>query len=272
MSDAWFAEKIAPDSDKDDGCHRQEAEVLKSYLRGTIPTASEAARAITLPIESETNPIADVPRLWALLIDALTDLPASQQETIHLLQAIKDLPPPSQASKSGPSHSQTQALWRELIGFGHLWADLHHTGQWRRLIKTCGPAERDAFRKDIQNNAAIEAQLVVAQLGAIPLSWGYECICDALEKSDATLDMEVAAAAEWLRVAGKRIYGEIGERETNYALASSRDLWKGGEKMSEERWKFWKERLRSVAKKGELGQGTRDAAKEAIETMEAAER
>lgn len=83
--------------------------------------------------------------------------------------------------------------------------------------------------------------------------------------------MEVAAAAEWLRVAGKRIYGEIGERETNYALASSRDLWKGGEKMSEERWMFWKERLRSVAKKGELGEGTRDAAKEAIETMEAAE-
>ncbi|KAI4128725.1 MAG: hypothetical protein LQ347_004056, partial [Umbilicaria vellea] len=45
MSDAWFASKTAPESDQDDGCDPQEAQVLQSYLRGTIPTAPEAARA-----------------------------------------------------------------------------------------------------------------------------------------------------------------------------------------------------------------------------------
>lgn len=271
MSDTWFTDRTAPESDKDDGCHPQEAEVLKKYLRGNIATASEAARAITLPIENESDPIVDVPRLWGLLIDALTDLPASRQKVIQLLEAITELPPPSQAGEKGPKQLQFQALWRELLGFGHLWADLYHTDRWRRLVKTCSPAERVGFRREIQTTAAVEAQLVLAHLGDIPLAWGHDCICDALEKSDAVVDVEVPAAAEWLKVVGKRIYGEIPEAETNYALASWRDLWKAGEKMSEERWKFWKERLRVIAQTEGLGQGTRDAANVATEAMEAAE-
>ncbi|MCJ1302281.1 hypothetical protein MMC08_005084 [Hypocenomyce scalaris] len=270
MSDAWFADKIAPDSDKDDGCHPLEAEALKNYLSGTTATANEAARAITLPVENEPNPSADVCRLWALLIDALTDLPTAQQKIIHLLQAIRSIQPASLTGGQAHRQPENQVLWRDLPGFGHLWADLHQTGGWRRLIKNCSPAQRDELRTDLQTRAAIEAQLVVAHVGNIPLGWGYECICNALEKSDAALDVEVPAAAEWLRIAGKYIYGKVADEE-NWALKTERDLWKGGERMSEERWRSWKERLSWVARGEQLGQGTRDAANVAIKAMEIAE-
>lgn len=282
MSDTWFASKIAPENDKDDGCHPQEAKVLKAYLRGTIPTAHEAARAITLPVESEPNPIRDVPRLWGLLIDALTELPTSQQKIIDLLSGIKRLPPPDDASDAGPRPPETQDLWRSLLGFGHLWADLHHTQRWRRLINTCSAAERDEFRRDQQTRAAVEAQLVVAGVGDIPLTWGYDCICDALEASEAVLAVEVPAAGEWLKIAGSLIYKDVAAEEMNSALASVRDLWERAEEMSEEkgkrgnsmnqeRWEFWKERFRSINRTEELRQGTKDAADMAIKAMEDAE-
>jgi hypothetical protein len=48
MSDEWFTEKLAPDGVLEDGCHPDEANVLKAYIH-KYTALLEAAQAITPP-------------------------------------------------------------------------------------------------------------------------------------------------------------------------------------------------------------------------------
>ena len=119
MSDAWFADRIAPDGNEEDGCHPQEAAALVEYLRSQTTTAQEAARAITLTIEadledgikSQSDLDCKLCSLWSLLIEALKDLPNQRVKIVQLLQTIQTLPP---SLVAGPIE------WSDLPSFGHL--------------------------------------------------------------------------------------------------------------------------------------------------------
>lgn len=268
MSDDWFASKVAPETDKDDGCHADEAKALKNYLDGKT-NADQAARAITLPVEAESDPGYNPSRLWALLIDAMTELPSSaESKVIKLLQAIQSLPPADLTGKETANIEDGKVLWSDLPGFGHLWVDLDWQ-DWRRMVDESSPLQRNELRANRRKRASVEAQLVVERIDAITLAWGHDCICDALERSNAVLDIEVPATVEWFAIAAKRIWDEIPAE--NWALARERDLWKEGKKMTLERWSFWKERLAWVSEAKELDEGTRDAARRTITAMTAVE-
>lgn len=275
MSDAWFKEQIAPDGAAEDGCHPNEAQALQSYLNNKT-TPQEAAHAITQPILSSEDSGANLYRLWNLLQDALVELSATYiPRLINLLQAIQDLPDPDLTSKptetaAPPKHSFT---WKGLPIFGHLWADVHKQDDWRNDLSTtlssC-PTFSDRLKKRQELRAAhikkanVEAHLTVANVGSIPLDWGYDAIADALELDTAVVDFEIPAAREWIEVTGKELYQGAKEGKESWALSRKRDMGREDGRMSLSRWGFWEERMRECQERGEV---VGDAGKGAGEEM-----
>lgn len=276
MSDDWFSSKLAPDGALEDGCHPQEAQAMKDYLHQKT-TAAEAAQAITHRMVTADNPGADLARLWGFLMDSLLELPSEHIESLaELLEAIENLAEPD--FKAVDERRRTsEKLWRGLPGFGNLWADSYQSGSWRKAAAAAaakGPG-RDALRKTHVRKAEIEARLVTAGVGGIPVDWGYEVVADALESGNALLDFEVPAAARWLVFCGQRFRQGAEDGEESWALkphatassmTPSRDLWRASpdQAMSLDRWSSWEGRLREL----QSGQGiVRDAATTALGAM-----
>lgn len=266
MSDAWFNEKLAPDGDTEDGCHPSETQALKDYYHKKT-SAKEAAQAITRPIIELKDPGDNLYRLWGLLIDALVELPATHTPAlIQLLDAIQQLPEPDMTGRRTEQMPWGGFLWRELPGFGHMWADMHKRDDWRDTLAVSDSLNRADLRAEHIKKADIEARLTVANVGGIPLDWGYECVADALESHHAVLDFEISAAARWIAIAGKRLYAGAVAGEESWALKRPRDFGKEGSAMSLERWSFWEKRLAELSQ--QCG-AARDAAEGAVRDMKA---
>ncbi|XPS68816.1 hypothetical protein M3J09_001097 [Ascochyta lentis] len=273
MFDTWFSYKLAPDGDLEDGCHPEEAQALKDYLRQKTTTA-EAAQAITRPTVTAENPREDFARLWGFLMDALMELPRQYIEAlIALLRAIEDLPTPELTATA--SNEPVVELWRGLPGFGHLWSDMCRTGNWRNMVGVFSSPEHDALQDEYIRHAEIEARLVAADLAGIPLDWGYEAVADALESRTATLGFDIPAAAEWLVHCGERFRQGARNKEKSWGLVPhSRecvasiplDLWKEpvDQEMSLERWMFWRARLEELHMKS---MAVKDAVERALNAM-----
>ncbi|KAL1962095.1 hypothetical protein VTN77DRAFT_562 [Rasamsonia byssochlamydoides] len=245
---ALFEEKLAPEGNVEDGCHPEEAQALQEYDQGKI-TAEEAAYAITRPIETAEEPGNHLHRLWGLLTDALVEWPSAKTPAlIRLLDEIEKLPEPTHLTADPRANASLPhgPLWKGLPGFGHQWSDEHKWGEWRNAItRQIDPTERNELRSRIVNIAGIEAQVAIASEGRIlPLDWGYECISDALEYSGAVLDFEIPMAAEWFKVAARRIYEGAVKGERSWAF-KKHDLWQG-EEMSLARWSSWESHLQQV--------------------------
>lgn len=276
LSDDWFTYKLAPDGDVEDGCHPDEAHALKDYLR-LKTTATEAAKAITRPLLTCDDPREDLVRLWSLLMDALIELPAEHMEPlIALLAAIEDLPEPDFSAVQDDKQPK-EKLWKGLAGFGHLWADSYQSGSWRATASNLEGDERKAYADEHIQKAQAEARLIAAGLAGIGIGWAYEAVADALESSNALLDMEIPAAAQWLEHCGQRLRQGAARGETSWALkprishastTPQRDLWeaKSDGVMNEKRWEAWQERLQALqGERGLVG----DAAKRGLQAMEA---
>ena len=274
MSDVWFKNQIAPDGVAEDGCHPDEAQVLQSYLNHII-TPQEAAHAITQPIVSSDDPGANLHRLWNLLQDALVELPAAHIPVlINLLRAIQDLPDPNLTSEPTETLPPRDSLtWKGLPKFGHLWADVYKQDNWRNDLATTLSSSSD-FSDRLQKRqelrtahirkAYIEAHLAVANVGSIPLDWGYDAIADALELDTAVLDFEIPAARTWIDVAGKELYQGAKEGRDSWALSRKRNMRREDGKMSLSRWEFWEERMKEYRERGEV---VENAGKRAAEEM-----
>ena len=276
MSDDWFSYQLAPDGDVEDGCHPEEAQAMKDYLRQRT-TAIEAAQAITHPIATADNPSDDLSRLWALLMNSFLELPAEHTESLlELLKTIESLPEPDFTAVDKLNRPY-EKLWKGLCGFGHHWYDSYRAGCWRNDVAATKSPERDALRDTHVRKAEIEAQFVMADIGNFPIDWGYEAVADALESSDAVLDFEVPAAARWLVTCSQRFRqgAENGEKLEGQPLRPrikpsskdpSGDLWKvsSDRAMSLGRWSWWEGRLREL--QGEQGI-VKDAATTALDAM-----
>lgn len=281
MSNTWFDDEV-----EGEACSPKEAQLLKDYLQDRIDT-NEASHLITSRIANNDKPYELLTSYWGLLQDALMDIPPERSKVVKLLQVIQQSPTADISTKDDYSLASLgpEIRWSELPNFGHMWADSTKWQDWRR---TSGPqtaeqnmAEDQAITARLQGQAwrnaryqeiaTIEAQLVASGINAIPLNWGYRAICDALEDSNALLEMEVLAAEEWLSIAGKQIRESTpvaGDSERLSALGKHRDLWKGPEGMGKERWEFWKQRLECVQGQ-DVSKTTKEAAREAIAAMKA---
>ncbi|KAF1922810.1 uncharacterized protein M421DRAFT_426551 [Didymella exigua CBS 183.55] len=253
MSDAWFSSKIAPNGDTNDnegGCDQQEAQALKTYLHHeTTPT--EAAQAITRPINVAADPKSELHHLWGLMYDAFLELPREHVAFLTtLMQAIEDLPNP-EGIPNGSGHPDDK-FWKESPGFGNLWADVNPSYCWRGIADGSVGKRRDEIRNNHVRRAEVEAKLADAGLAGVTIHWGYEVVADALESSNAILDFEVPAAVEWLVVCGEMFRDGARRMEQSRGLRGGceppRDLWEAEDDtvMTMKRWKFWKERLREL--------------------------
>ena len=85
---------------------------------------------------------------------------------------------------------------------------------------------------------------------------------NALEDSDAVLEVEIPGMEQWLRIIGHDMYQ--GEHDPDFrAMPPENNLWKEGRQMTVKRWNFWKQRLGEIC---ELAVGIKD------ETSESAKR
>jgi hypothetical protein len=232
MSDDWFSSKLAPEQEN----HPEEVEALKDYLRQKT-TATEAAQAITRPVVTAECPRDDLSRLHILLLDALVELPDHTELLLALLQAIENLPEPDFTAVQ-PTKRPQEKLWKGLPHFANRWYDVsYRSGSWKMDAEAASGPKRDTLRDEHVRKAEVEARLVMAGLAGIPIDWGYEVIDDALG-SDALLDFEVPAAAEWFAICGQRFRQGAEEGEKSYVLKD--------EGMSLKRWSLWEARLREL--------------------------
>ncbi|KAH8727794.1 hypothetical protein GQ44DRAFT_702992 [Phaeosphaeriaceae sp. PMI808] len=267
MSDEWFAYRLAPDGDIEDGCHPEEAQAMKDYVHQKT-TAIEAAHAITHPTRLSDNPADDLARLWGFLMDALIELPSDHVgRLIELMQAIENLPEPD-FSAIDDMNQPGEKLWKGLSGFGHMWSDTYQSGNWRDIAKVAEGSERDSLRDKHVRMAEVEARLVTADIGGIPIDWGYEVVADALESDDALRDFEVPAAAQWFIICGQRFRQGAEDNDNSWALkprnVKSGDATPSDGTMSLERWSTWEKRLKELQKEPGVVQ---DAATKALSAM-----
>ena len=243
--DEWFKGKIAPADAPEDGCRPEEAIALHDYYHQKS-TAQEAALSITRPVQLTEKPYDNLYSLWGLLIDALMEFPKSgTMEVVKLLSAIQDLP----SSDSTSDQQSSTFSWAGLPRFAHMWADEHKQDHWRDALSTKDLTKRTEQRKKHSKRAFIEAQLVVANVGEIPLDWGYDCIADALERHSAILDFEIPAVNMWTAIAGQQLHAGVLEGRESWALEKKRDFQMESKTMSLDRWKFWGNRLDEIRQK-----------------------
>lgn len=273
MSSSWYAHKIAPDGVGEDGCHPDTAQYLREYLRGTL-SPSSAAYKITRRVAgavSASSPPHKVPvasdhfaNLWAFLGDASMELETDDMsKIIVLLQAIQEVSEPEATRKAS-------YLWPRLWGFGDMWGDELRKMDWRDLVAVREPIHQADWALERTRSAKAEAMMVVAGVGCIPMGWGLVDICDALESSDAVLDIEIPMIAEWFEIAGSRIFQAVRVGEAVYRTGARRDLWRNDGVVGLERWAFWEGRVGEMLKRG-LKERTRGAAERILERMKLAE-
>lgn len=129
--------------------------------------------------------------------------------------------------------SKAAFTWKGLPKFGHLRADVQKQDNWRNdlsatlsssSLPTVGDRlkKRQSLRVAHIRKASIEARLVAANVGSIPLDWGDDAIADALELDTAVLDFEMPAAGEWIGFVGKELYQGAKEGRERWALSRAR--------------------------------------------------
>lgn len=86
-----------------------------------------------------------------------------------------------------------------------------------------------------------------------------------LSNDPSRLDVQIPAAATWIRIIGKGIYemeGEIGNEYDSFTTS-----WKGKKGWSKERFAFWRERFQELGETKGIRERTREVAMEAGRLM-----
>ncbi|KAJ5827477.1 hypothetical protein N7447_004240 [Penicillium robsamsonii] len=257
--DAWVDQHTAPmDGEEETGVHPYQAAALKAYLKGDSNPPHTAA-VMTKPYDSEKKTdLRD--RVFGIIEDAFFELP--KIHTPALVGLLKEL-------NQLPDEENGEPVWKGLMSFGHSWSDGWKQVHWRKVLAMQDPATRAERRATHVHQAFVEASCAMAapgpnaEDGLLPLSWGYECISEALECQDAVWDFEVPAAAVWIKVAGERLREGAKKGEKCWALKREGRLWPAGP-MSMDRWNFWLKRLEAIEEIGKVistttSEGARDA-------------
>ena len=291
ITPSWFTDITCPD-DPEGSCHPDIVLALKDFYEtkaGADETAHKFADLLiknhsSVSSQLDINTARNI--LFSILADSLVCWPESKIEALFtLLQKIQTLPEPVLPDVKTEQQQQQQQrsaldpplscipkkpFWKDLPGFGNGWADLFQWGEWEQEIEK-NPLDmslRESLRKKYVRVAAVEAQLCKRQIGGIPIDWGYECITNGLERSNAVLDFQVPMAAEWLMPLARRIYEGALDGEKSWALPrESLDLWHGGQRdtMTMERWKFWKSRFETYV--GGVNAPERDLVARVVQIM-----
>ncbi|TQV95343.1 fungal specific transcription factordomain-containing protein [Cordyceps javanica] len=251
LTSEWLDAHTAPvDGEAETGALPLQAAALGRYLHGES-NVKDTVAALTAPAPDVSESEADLrDRVFGIIEDALFEL--SENYTPALVALLRELDAVPGVDDAG------RPIWKGLKSFGDSWSDSWKQSHWRKALATRDRLSRELRRDAHVHRAYVEAACAVAGAGVVnaqqaapgsaedgilPLSWGYECLSDALERQeDVVRDFEIPAAAVWIRVAGKRLVDGATRKETSWALEREGRLWPPGP-MSIDRWRFWLKRL-----------------------------
>ncbi|KAI5194662.1 hypothetical protein E4T38_09474 [Aureobasidium subglaciale] len=216
----------------------------------------------------------------SLLASALDEWPlARTSDLIALLHAIKSL-------SDGPSKDLTfgteQREWRELYFFASIWLN---DVCWEQPGDVVEGFTRHPENKACDIAAYIKRHDIWAQLtadGFFKTDVAYYNIIRALEQKVEFNDtvhlyervfpeMQIPAAAHWIRATGKRLYEDAVEGVERDSLVTSRgvNMSLTYDNMCKDRWDFWQSRFNEfVNGEQEADQRTKQEAKAAVEHMQ----
>ncbi|MCJ1478901.1 hypothetical protein MMC13_007585 [Lambiella insularis] len=207
---------------------------------------ADAVHAITAPVESAADPLLARDNLWALLAACLAGWPTNRiLPLVRLLNAIHHLAEPAPRSAA---QATTGPFWHALPDFASVWAKTHRAPPAWRAALAADPRQRSVQRHAHIHHVLVEARLAASgAAGELPLQWGLEYLTQALESGGVVADFEIAGAANWVVVAGRKLCGEV----------------------TEERWEEWKGTLEVWGESEETG--AEEVVKAAVRVMEAVE-
>lgn len=254
-TDDWFAVMTNPSGERfNHVAFPHQAIALQRYLNGQA-TSQETAAAMAHWPPDGPEPDYDL-EVWAFLLMQLALLELPQAHIPALTALIKDL-----ESIMGRYGDGGLPLYRNCGSFNRGWEESYHVGDsWRYALGTRDPDLRNLMREHHIRIAFVEATCAMMKgkcdekighktshlNGILPISYGYKCLSDALERRHGVVwDFEIPAAAVWIRVAGKRILEGAKKNEVCNALEMKDRLWSPGP-MSLERWDFWMDRMKDI--------------------------
>jgi hypothetical protein len=269
--ESWCQSQVAPSSAahaNGDGCHPLEASALGSYLKGEL-AAPEAATQITAPVLSETDPPAELYRLWALLCQGLGELETEEQRrnVLDLVAAIHAL--------SGKSPID----WSELTGVGNMWSDLyglhlHGPDDWEERYGAMSDEREVGLRDHFKATGIAEAELYSRGLAGVTAVWAYEAL-SLVRSKRLGLDVFIHQIHAWLKLAGAKLK-ETNEKDPRCCMwfavpvdgASRSEKLQSTSRTVEEHWTAWRQAPLDLAADGSpSSQEGRELAAKCYESM-----
>ncbi|KAH0420418.1 hypothetical protein CcaCcLH18_14020 [Colletotrichum camelliae] len=228
---------------------------------------------------------------WDLVHDLALQIPHNGQEQEQftaVIKALHDLPPKtvSLGQEWGSDGADFVPVWTGLPMFGNTF---------REKLDTVNQQTLDG--QDKQRSINIQAYAArVTGLGLVPFEiYAIWALVDALEgtmkpirggpdevdsepSAVPEISFKVQIAANWMKYAGRRLYG----RDEEVPGASAGPLWKldkkeavrlrrklrGTDGLCTERWALWKERFAAIRDAEGVDDAARENAKAAFDVME----
>lgn len=272
VSDPWF-EEIA-DSNGEEYPTTRETACLQLFL--TDQTTAEVAAKDIMTIDEDEKPVDDKPnRLAWLLVQAATHYQIQQPQLIELVNAIRALSDNDlNLTEAQRERFPRWRTWKDLGAFELLLDDTRRSYWAYRytLDEEFDGSPDDCYRRWESIQSFYAHRFIINNANGVPLN-GIAQIATALENEEAQLDdsmvnAEVPAAAQWLLIAGKAIFGcTVDSHELDSHDSQSES--KSG--ISRDRWNTWKKRLESLHSQEFLNARTRSLAKQALDWMEQVE-
>ncbi|KAF9640006.1 hypothetical protein BFW01_g11812 [Lasiodiplodia theobromae] len=302
MSATWFQTKLttitvgADDSDSAISALRTYTPPLQRLFTGTASAATTADTLIA------SNLLDRAELLWQLIYAAAAELPEHHPALVDLLLALQSRHQTQPSPSAAEQHAPNPALASWLTLFGPTWR-ARRDALWAAREDGFDRAARfDADGKKLPregdmyvNFHAFSARLLGA--GFAPDARGmlrdaaWEVLAGVLEREVEGYDggivrerfeietmvlfwLDVWVGVQWVVFAGEEVRGVEGmeeeqEERGRRGLTEVNGLWKGAEGFSEERWGFWRERLRGFLEvTGTVPEPVRGVVEEAVRCME----
>lgn len=262
--------------DEEEPATPEETEALRQYLCESSST-DDAAKAIMNMSEAKIPLDDKVFRVATLLLDAATNFPERQTRILDLVDAIRALSDDDlYFTEEQQARYPDWQTWKEFEKFDFIFDDAYRSARaWRFTLDTNDDDPQVNSRRWTSLTALMAHMCMRHHDLSNPYLYGLDNIRSALEQESwssssgipisplLALDVEVPAAAQWILIAGDKIFECIDNEQFTTRLENS-DLWQREISLSsKERWNLWRRRLHSISEMKDLRNETRAVAKKA---------
>lgn len=283
--------------------------LIQQALNNPEPTRQdEVAAEMVQAVTTSRDPSDALWSLWDAFFKAVATSPTGSDSIalqLGLLDALRAHPPTEPTSITAGSDEERNLRscthqtdgklfhWSSLPRFGAQWRDVHDILEaWRDWDGVRGGAGSD--KADVAPNKCFlrfidfSAALLRKTQGKCAISpiWVFHSCKEVLEREhpwpcqprahrmspEEVWALDIRVTATWVREGARALWNTDSEelrRHWAAALDEQTDLWPRADGLTEERWRLWGVRLRTLSEEDEkLCEETRAVAKEAARVVE----